>query len=71
MTVYGISLAMIGLLSVDQVIMVMYGSFLGAAAILYVLSAGLRGQSRQVAMYLVGYNIFICVVLVPLFFSLL
>lgn len=67
-TVFGISLAAAGVLSVDQAIMVMYGSLIGSGAILYLLSAGLRGRSRQVAMYLVGYNVLICAVLVPLLY---
>ena len=67
-TVFGISLAAVGLISVDQAIMIMYGSLIGSGAILYVLSAGLTGRSRQVAMYLVGYNVLICAVLVPLLY---
>ena len=67
-TVFGISLAAVGLLSVDQAIMIMYGSVIGSGAILYVLSSGLTGRSRQVAMYLVGYNLLICGVLVPLLY---
>lgn len=67
-SVFGISLAAVGLLSVDQAIMIMYGSAIGSGAILYVLSAGLKGRSRQVAMYLVGYNVLICAVLVPLLY---
>ena len=67
-SVFGISLAAVGVLSVDQAIMVMYGSLIGSGAILCLLSAGLRGRSRQVAMYLVGYNVLICAVLVPLLY---
>ena len=67
-TVFGISLAAVGLLSIDQAIMVMYGTLIGSGAILYVLSTGLVGRSRQVAMYLVGYNVLICAVLVPLLY---
>ena len=67
-SIFGISLAAVGLLSVDQVIMIMYGSLFGSGAILYVLSAGLSGQSRQVAMFLVVYNAFICALLVPLLY---
>ena len=47
-TVFGISLAAVGLISVDQAIMIMYGSLIGSGAIFYVLSAGLTGRSRQV-----------------------
>ena len=66
--VFGISLAAVGLLTVDQAIMVMYGSCIGSGAILYLLSTGLTGRSRQVSMYLVGYNVLICAVLVPLLY---
>ena len=65
-SVFGISLAAVGVLSVDQAIMVMYGSCIGSGAIIYLLSVGLTGRSRQVAMYLVAYNVLICAVLVPL-----
>ena len=67
-SVFGISLATVGVISVDQAIMIMYGSCIGSGAILYLLSASLAGQSRQVAMYLVGYNVLICAVLVPLIY---
>ena len=67
-SVFGISLATVGVLSVDQAIMVMYGSLIGSGVIIYLLSAGLTGRSRQVAMYLVGYNVLICAVLVPLLY---
>ena len=67
-TVFGINFAAIGLISVDQAIMIMYGSLIGSGAILYVLSAGQAGRSRQLAMYLVGYNALICAVLVPLLY---
>ena len=67
-SVFGISLAAVGILSVEQAIVIMYGSVIGSGAILYVLSAGLTGRSRQVAMYVVGYNVLICAVLVPLLY---
>ena len=67
-TIFGISLAAVGLLSVDQTIMIMYGSLIGSSAILYALSAGLTGRSRQASMYMVGYNVLICAVLVPLLY---
>ena len=66
--IFGISLAAVGLLSADQAIMIMYGSLIGSSAIVYALSAGLAGHSRQVSMYLVGYNVLICAVLVPLLY---
>ena len=66
--VIGISLASVGAISVDQTIMVIYGSCLGSSAILLLLSAGLAGRSRQVAMYMVSYNVIVCTVLVPVLY---
>ena len=67
-SVFGISLAAVGVISVDQTIMLIYGSCLGSSVILYLLSANLTGRSRQVAMYMVLYNVLICAVLVPLLY---
>ena len=67
-SVFGISLATVGVISVDQAIMLIYGSCLGSSVILYLLSANLTGRSRQVAMYMVLYNVLICAVLVPLLY---
>ena len=66
--VLGIGLASVGVISLDQAIMVIYGSCLGSAAVLYLLSAGLSGRSRQVAMYMVFYDVLTFVVLVPLLY---
>ena len=68
-SVFGISLAHVGLLTVDQTMMLIYGTFIGASTIMYILSANLSGQSRQVAMYLVYLNIVICAVMIPLFYA--
>ena len=67
-SVFGISLATVGVISVDQAIMIMYGSLIGSSVILYLLSANLAGRSRQVAMYMVWYNVLVCAVLVPLLY---
>ena len=67
-SVFGISLAAVGVLSVDQAIMAIYGSLIGSGVIICLLSAALTGRSRQVAMYLVGYNLLTCAVLVPLLY---
>ena len=45
-SVFGISLAAVGVISVDQAIMIMYGSLIGSSAIIYVLSSSLTGRSR-------------------------
>ena len=67
-SVFGISLATVGVISIDQAIIVVYGSFVGSSAILYLLSAKLTGRSRQVAMYMVIYNLLVCAVVVPLLY---
>ena len=42
--VLGISLATLGVITIDQTVMVVYGSSLGSALILYLLSASLRAR---------------------------
>ncbi len=68
-SVFGISLTSVGVLTMDQAIMIIYGTFIGSSVIMYILSANLTGQSRQVAMYLVYLNIVICAVMIPLFYA--
>ncbi len=68
-SVFGISLATVGIISVDQAIMIIYGSYIGSSAILAVLSANLTGRSRQVVMYLVIFNALICAVVIPLLYA--
>ena len=68
-SVFGISLAAIGVVSVDQAIMIIYGTLIGSGAIVCVLSAGLTGRARQIAMYLVGLNVLVCAVLIPLLYA--
>ncbi len=58
-SVFGISMATLGVISTDQAIMLLYGSGLGAGLILYLLSMGLTGRSRQVAMYQVFYCVLV------------
>lgn len=41
---------------------------MGSAVPICLLSTGLSGRSRQVAMYLVLYNVLVCAVLVPMLF---
>ena len=68
-SVFGISLAAVDIISVDQAIMIIYGSFIGSSAIIYVLSANLRGRSRQLAMYMVIHNLLVCAVTIPLHYA--
>lgn len=67
-SVFGISMATVDIISIDQAIMVMYGSCIGSSLILYLLSARLVGHSRQVSMYVVLFNVLICAIVVPLFY---
>ena len=64
-TIFAISLATAGAVSMDQVLMMIYGSCIGSGAIQYVLSTGLTGRSRQVAMFMILYNALICAIGVP------
>lgn len=64
----GISMATLGVLTVDQTIMLLHGVSFGSAAIQYLLSLNLTGRARQVAMCQVGLNVLICVVAVPALF---
>lgn len=65
--VVGVSVATLGVITIDQTIMLIYGSVLGASVTLLVLSAGLTGRARQVAMYQVLVNGLSSPVLVLLF----
>ena len=68
-SIFGISLASTGIISVDQAIMTIYGSYIGAIAILAVLSANMNGRSRQVMMFLLSTNALICALVIPLFYA--
>ena len=64
--VLGISLATLGVITVDQTVMVVYGSCLGSGLVQYLLSASLSARSRQIAMYQVCWNVLFCLLFVPL-----
>ena len=66
--VFGITMATIGVLSIDQVIMYIYGCTLGALLITLVLSTSLKGSSRQVVMFQVLINLLTCALVVPTLF---
>ncbi len=67
-SIFGISLSAAGILTMDQAIMVIYGTFIGSSVIMYFLSANLTGRSRQVSMFLVLLNVVICAVMIPMFY---
>ena len=66
--IFAISLVSVGAFSVDQAIMSIGGSLTGSSAILVILSAGLTGRSRQVAMYMAFYDLLVGAVVVPLLY---
>ena len=66
--ILGIGLLGAGALTVEQTLMVFYGAGIGSGGLLYLLSSGLAGRSRQIAMYMVLYDILTSVVLVPLLY---
>jgi phosphate:Na+ symporter len=56
------------LFSLEQCVMIAYGAKVGSSVLTYFLSNSLRGESRQVAMFQVAFNLVGAVVLVPAFF---
>lgn len=68
-SVFGIGVATAGVISTDQAIMLIYGTFIGSSFIVYLLSAGLTGRSRQIAMFTVFANIPLGAVMVSLFYA--
>jgi phosphate:Na+ symporter len=57
-----------GLFSIEQAVMIAYGSKLGSSLLTYVLSANLVGESRQVAMFQIWFNVVGALILVPAFY---
>ena len=67
-TILAITLADAGVFSVEQTIMIIYGTNLGSSAITAALSWNLRGRSLQIAMFQISFNVVGCAILVPLFY---
>jgi phosphate:Na+ symporter len=63
-----ITLSTAGVLSFEQCVMAIYGANVGSSGVTYVLSTGLRGRQRQVAMYQVAFNFVAAAVMLPLFY---
>ena len=57
-----------GLFTIEQSVMIAYGAKLGSSLLTYVLSANLVGESRQVAMFQVYFNVAGALILVPAFY---
>ena len=64
--VTGISMAAVGILGIEQVLMLNLGACLGSSLGLWLLTLNLAGRSRQVAMYQVLFNCVSCAIFVPL-----
>ena len=66
--VFAVGMASVGVLTDDQAIMSIFGSYLGTNATLLMLSANLTGVSRRIAMVQVLYNFLTIAVFVPLLY---
>lgn len=63
-----ITLASAGVLSFEQCVMAIYGLNVGSSVLTFVLSSGLKGRLRQVAMFQVAFNFVAAFVMLPLFY---
>ena len=66
--VLAVGMASVGVLTDDQAIMSIYGSYLGTNATLLILSVRLSGVSRRIAMVQVFYNLLQIAIFVPLLY---
>ncbi len=64
----GITMSSAGLLTLDQVLMFVYGAHFGAGCVLLAMSWHLTGTLRRVAMFQVMFNFTLCLILVPLLY---
>ena len=62
----GIGMATGGLLEIDQALTLYCGACLGSSLILYVLTTGIAGGGRQVAMYQIFFNCLLNAIFLPL-----
>ncbi len=67
-SVFGISMATLGVITTNQAIMYLYGACFGVGLIQYLLSMGLTGRARQVVMYQVIYCVLVSAIMVPLLY---
>ena len=64
--VSGLSMAVVGILGVDNFIVLHAGACLGSSLSLYLFSMNLKGRPRQIAMYQVLHNCVLSAVFVPI-----
>ena len=67
-TVVAIAMTQAGLFSINQTMMIIYGTNLGGSATMWLLSAGIKGTSKQMAMAQILFNLIGCLVFIPLFY---
>lgn len=61
-------LYMEGLLTIDSSLMLLYGAFLGSSVLTLVLSFNIFGESKQLAMFQVLYNVIGSIITVPIIY---
>lgn len=66
--ILGITMLSAGLLTLDQVIMFVYGAHFGASCVLLLISWPLTGISRRVAMFQVMFGFALCLIFIPLLY---
>ncbi len=66
--VFSIAFQGAGLLSMYEVMMILYGSQIGSSTLTYFLSSKLTGNSKQLAMFQVSYNLVGASLMLPLFY---
>lgn len=67
-SILAISLTQVGILSMEQTVMIIYGSNVGSGVISWILSSGIKGTPRQLVMSQVLFNILTAMIFVPLFY---
>ncbi len=66
--VFSVAFERAGLLSMYEVMMIVYGSNVGSSILTYFLSSKLTGNAKQVAMFQVAYNNVGALLMLPLFY---
>ncbi|MFN2267037.1 MAG: Na/Pi cotransporter family protein [Desulfonatronovibrio sp.] len=67
-SILAISLTQVGILSMEQTMMIIYGTNVGSGVISWILSSGIKGTPRQLIMSQVLFNILTAMIFVPLFY---
>ncbi len=67
-TLLGIQMTSVGLLTPPQCVLLIYSANLGAGVTAYVLGGRLTGQPRQLALFQSLFNVLGCLLLLPLFY---